>query len=105
MGTIQVENDAIHEEGGLGWGRSLPVPSVMDLVNSDTHNVRTSKVHSKTRGWDSNLTACPISDEIPIVDFSLLANGDDDELRKLDSACKEWGFFQVMPSYVNSLFS
>ncbi|KAM7499291.1 hypothetical protein LguiA_023705 [Lonicera macranthoides] len=94
MGTIQVKNEAIHEEGGLGWGISLPVPSVTDLVNNDTQNVPQRYIQ-KYEDRPSNLTAYPFSDEIPIVDFSLLANGDDDELRKLDSACKEWGFFQI----------
>ncbi|KAL6133170.1 hypothetical protein ACLB2K_065407 [Fragaria x ananassa] len=36
------------------------------------------------------------SDNIPIVDFSLLAIGNEEELNKLDLACKEWGFFQLV---------
>nr|GMC59285.1 protein SRG1-like [Ipomoea batatas] len=31
-----------------------------------------------------------------IINLSLLENGDEDELRKLDFASKEWGFFQIM---------
>ncbi|XVE69317.1 hypothetical protein DITRI_Ditri09bG0142600 [Diplodiscus trichospermus] len=33
--------------------------------------------------------------QIPIIDFSLLAEGDEHERRKLDLACKEWGFFHL----------
>ncbi|XP_054797466.1 protein SRG1-like [Prosopis cineraria] len=38
----------------------------------------------------------PISSEVPVIDFSLLAKRDQHEQEKLDSACKEWGFFRVM---------
>ncbi|KAK4397004.1 putative 2-oxoglutarate-dependent dioxygenase ANS [Sesamum angolense] len=31
-----------------------------------------------------------------IANFSLLAQGDEDERRKLDIACQEWGFFQII---------
>ncbi|XVF83983.1 hypothetical protein PTKIN_Ptkin16aG0538400 [Pterospermum kingtungense] len=37
----------------------------------------------------------PASLEIPIIDLSLLAKGDERERRKLDLACKEWGFFHI----------
>lgn len=41
----------------------------------------------------------PLLLDIPIINLSLLTNGDgdedEDEWRKLDIACKEWGFLQV----------
>jgi hypothetical protein len=37
-----------------------------------------------------------LSSEIPIIDFSLLSKGHQEELNKLDLACREWGFFQVI---------
>lgn len=37
----------------------------------------------------------PFSSDIPLIDFSLPLEGQEDELKKLDEACKEWGFFQV----------
>ncbi|XP_057471096.1 codeine O-demethylase-like [Actinidia eriantha] len=34
--------------------------------------------------------------EMPIIDTLLLSNGQKEELNKLDIACQEWGFFQVV---------
>ena len=47
---------------------------------------------------------CLASPKIPVVDFSLLANRDEEEQRKLDFACKEWGFFKVS-LFKDSVFS
>lgn len=35
------------------------------------------------------------SAEIPVIDLALLSNGQKEELKKLDAACKDWGFFLV----------
>ncbi|MBA0700442.1 hypothetical protein Goari_026819 [Gossypium aridum] len=32
--------------------------------------------------------------QIPVIDFSFLAKGDEDEVHKLHLACEDWGFFQ-----------
>lgn len=37
-----------------------------------------------------------LSSEIPIIDFPLLSEGNQEGLMKLDMACKEWGLFQVV---------
>jgi hypothetical protein len=37
-----------------------------------------------------------LSSKIPSIDLTLLSNGNIEELMKLDIACKEWGFFQVI---------
>lgn len=42
---------------------------------------------------------------IPIFDFQTLICGDDSELDKLFSACKDWGFFQVYKLEFNSCLS
>jgi len=42
-----------------------------------------------------------LSSEIPVIDFTLLSNGSMEELLKLEIACKEWGFFQVIPQIVS----
>jgi len=39
-----------------------------------------------------------LSSEIPVIDLSLLSNRNTKELLKLDIACKDWGFFQVINS-------
>ncbi|CAN6581270.1 unnamed protein product [Malus baccata var. baccata] len=44
----------------------------------------------------STADAFDLSSRIPIIDLSLLSRGHKEELNKLDQACKEWGFFQVV---------
>lgn len=90
------ENGCVQEDKGLGWGKSLPVPSVQEIVRNDPQCVPERFIQEKKdRPLDSELYIPADSSEIPIINFSLLANGDADELKKLDSACKDWGFFQV----------
>ncbi|KAK6933142.1 Non-hem dioxygenase N-terminal domain [Dillenia turbinata] len=79
---------------GLGWGKSLPIPSFQEMVRNDPHSVPERYVQEgKARPSIDELS--PLSSEVPVIHFSLLAKGDEDERRKLDFACMNWGFFQV----------
>lgn len=91
---LKVESGGIQEDGNLGWGRSLPVPSIQEIVRNDSNSVpdRYIQEHKDRPQVSENLHA---SLDIPVLDFSLLAKGDENERRKLHLACKEWGFFQV----------
>ncbi|KAF7816417.1 protein SRG1-like [Senna tora] len=92
---VKCENTRQKEDGGLGWGKSIPVPSVQEMVRKDHHTVPKRYIQEyENRPLIDSLT--PISYEIPVIDFSLLAKRDKDEQKKLDSACKEWGFFQII---------
>ena len=95
MGS-KVENGGKKEDGeGLGWGSSLPVPSVQEMIRNDSKTIPERYIQKhEDRPLDSEI--CQVSFEIPIINFSLLANGDEEERGKLDFACKEWGFFQVI---------
>lgn len=88
MGTEQ-------EDEGLGYGSSLPVPSVQEIVRKDAKNIPERYVKNIEDRPKTGDVSC-ISQDIPIIDFSLLVKGDEDERTKLDVACKEWGFFQVI---------
>lgn len=91
MGTIQ-------EVQPTGFGSSLPVPSVQEIVRNDAQDVP----HRFIKNIDDRPKSCevsPISDRIPVIDLSLLSKGDEGERRKLDVACQEWGFFHVRPSF------
>ncbi|KAK2637334.1 hypothetical protein Ddye_032126 [Dipteronia dyeriana] len=89
------EEVAVQEDEGLGWGKSLPVPSVQEMVRKDSQSVPERYIQDQNnRPLDSEFS--PDLCEIPILNFSLLASGDGEEQRKLDLACKEWGFFQIM---------
>lgn len=93
---LKVEDGAKEADKGLGWGKSLPVPSVHQIVRNDSECVPERYIREyKDRPIDFTFCAPNMFDEIPIIDYSLLANGDEDELNKLDLACKEWGFFLV----------
>ncbi|PPE00261.1 hypothetical protein GOBAR_DD02739 [Gossypium barbadense] len=52
-------------------------------------------------GWDGTIISEDLVDslEFPVIDFSFLAKGGEDEVQKLQKlhlACKDWGFFQVI---------
>ncbi|XP_021295805.1 protein SRG1-like [Herrania umbratica] len=91
---LRVESGGIQEDENLGWGASLPVPSIQEILRNDSQSVpdRYIQEHKDRPQVSENLHA---SLDIPVLDFSLLAKGDEDERRKLDLACKEWGFFQI----------
>lgn len=89
----------IHEEVAVAptFGSSLPVPNVQEIVKSDPLHVpeRYLIKNQEDMPKDADHT-CNLSSEIPTIDFSLLSRGHKEELTKLDLACKEWGFFQVI---------
>lgn len=79
---------------GIGWGKSLPVPSVQEIVRRDSNSVPERYIREHIdRPNDANFGAH--SPSLPVINFSQLAVGDDEERRQLDLACKDWGFFQV----------
>ncbi|KAK4480264.1 hypothetical protein RD792_013330 [Penstemon davidsonii] len=88
MGTV-------NDDEGLGYGSSLPVPSVQEMVKNDAQTIPINYIKN-IEDRPKSCEICPISDRIPIIDLSLLTLGDEDERTKLDVACQEWGFFQVI---------
>lgn len=91
---LKVENGCIEEDKTLGFGKSLHVQSVQEIVRNDSHSVPDRYIQEhKDRPLVSEIF--PDSLEIPIIDFCKLSKGDEYERRKLDLACKEWGFFQI----------
>ncbi|PHT29212.1 hypothetical protein CQW23_31217 [Capsicum baccatum] len=72
-------------------GGSLPVPSVQELAKGSPENVPPRYLRH-----DQQLPIIIKSDDnIPIINMESLLLGDEFEFKKLDSACKEWGFFQL----------
>lgn len=87
----------MQEDEERGYGSSLPVPSVQEMVRKDADNVPQRYIKSiEDRPKASDTSS--FSHHIPVIDLSLLAggDGDEDERNKLDAACQEWGFFQVI---------
>ncbi|KAI0520632.1 hypothetical protein KFK09_008110 [Dendrobium nobile] len=79
----------------LELGRSLSVPNVQELAQSDDQ--------IPERYFRPEVDVAPLAsideDELPVIDLMKLLNPeliDKDELFRLGSACKEWGFFQLI---------
>ncbi|CAI0418409.1 unnamed protein product [Linum tenue] len=78
---------ALKEAGG-----SLPVPNVQQLASSS------NDVPIRYIRPELELERVSSDDEyvqVPVIDMSKL-HADGDELAKLHSACRDWGFFQVI---------
>ncbi|XP_039142391.1 S-norcoclaurine synthase 1-like [Dioscorea cayenensis subsp. rotundata] len=75
------------------WGKSIQVDNVQVLANSSAD---IPEIYIRP---DLDIGAGKISDEkLPIIDMSLLLNSNFsfEECSKLDLACKQWGFFQLV---------
>ncbi|XP_059669208.1 protein SRG1-like [Cornus florida] len=91
----KVENGGVNgDDKGWSWGSSKPVPSIQEIVRNDSQSVPERYIQNQENRPLHSETS-PVSSEIPIINLSLLDNGDENERKRLDSACKEWGFFQI----------
>ncbi|OAY64301.1 Protein SRG1, partial [Ananas comosus] len=84
---IETENGTSgKKEEGLGYGGSLPVQSVQELIHTVCLEIRdTVEMPRDLRDLSPN---------IPVIDFSLLSSGGEGERRRINPPAKEWGFFQ-----------
>ncbi|KAE8720036.1 Protein SRG1 [Hibiscus syriacus] len=78
------------------FGRSLIVPSVQELAKEPLSKIphRYHRPHQESPSIPSDYHL----PSVPIIDFQKLAADDfiGSELERLHSACKDWGFFQVV---------
>lgn len=80
----------------------LPVPSVQELAIQQPEAVPPRYIRDHVVGdVDHVITVNPSSDRVPLIDMNKLVDPDsqDAELRRLHSACKHWGLFQVVNLY------
>lgn len=85
----------------VNFGRSIIVRSVQELTNETIINVPPRYV--RTDQGPPSVTADTWLPPVPLIDLQKLV--DDvhaDELERLHSACREWGFFQVINHGVSS---
>ncbi|KAG9448160.1 hypothetical protein H6P81_014288 [Aristolochia fimbriata] len=83
-------------------GGSLPVPSVQEMVKESTASVPLRYLRPDLEPPASRLgVSLPA---IPVIDLRKLLCHESmaDELERLDSACKEWGFFQLINHDISS---
>ncbi|PHT90135.1 Thebaine 6-O-demethylase [Capsicum annuum] len=76
-------------------GGSLKVPNVQELAKQTLAAVPPRYIRDDIENQSYNSSM--LLPQIPIIDMKkLLQIGDDDELKKLHLACKDWGFFQLV---------
>ena len=87
--------EAVEGKDALTYAGSLPVPNVQEMVRSNPMQVPERYIRNQ-EDMPKTTDAIHLSCEIPVIDLSLLSNGHKEELKKLELACEEWGFFQVI---------
>ncbi|XP_020976990.1 protein SRG1 isoform X3 [Arachis ipaensis] len=82
-------------EEPLTFGSSIAVPNVQEMVKNNPLEVPQRYIRS-TEEMEKVNYLTHLSSQIPVLDFALLSSGNSLELLKLDKACKDWGFFQLV---------
>lgn len=101
MGSVSHEKTEEGDDDAPSFAPSLPVPNVQEMVTRDHLQVPERYLRNKEDMPKSAHNTSHLSSEIPIIDFCLLSQGNQEELMKLDLACKDWGFFQVINQLIN----
>ncbi|OIT28337.1 PREDICTED: protein SRG1-like isoform X2 [Nicotiana attenuata] len=84
-------------------GGTLAVPSVQELAKDSPEKVPARYVRDDQDFSPIKSSTCiSFCDNIPIINMESLLLGDEIELKKLDSACKDGGFFQLINHGVSS---
>ncbi|KAG2254768.1 hypothetical protein Bca52824_084904 [Brassica carinata] len=89
-------------EGETQWS-SLLVPSVLEIAKENTVPPRYLRSEQdKTETLDDSC----LSSKLPVIDMQRLCSVSamDTELEKLDLACHDWGFFQLVNHGIDSSF-
>ncbi|KFK42230.1 hypothetical protein AALP_AA2G228500 [Arabis alpina] len=94
------------EEGGEKQWSSLIVPSVLEFVKENNFTTVPSRYVQSDQEKAEILDDSSLSSEIPIIDMKHLCSVStmDSELKKLDIACQDWGFFQLVNHGIDSSF-
>ncbi|KAK7407472.1 hypothetical protein VNO78_09423 [Psophocarpus tetragonolobus] len=79
-------------------GTSLLVPSVHELAKQPITKVPERYVRVNQDPVISDTVSLP---QVPVIDMNKLFSEDGTELEKLNQACKEWGFFQLINHGIN----
>ncbi|KAK0579039.1 hypothetical protein LWI29_020059 [Acer saccharum] len=84
------------ETKAISLGSTLAVPFVQELAKKPLTSVPPRYVHPDQDPPIISLDSS--SPQVPIIDMQRLLSEDfmDSELQKLDHACREWGFFQLI---------
>ncbi|PIA60409.1 hypothetical protein AQUCO_00300125v1 [Aquilegia coerulea] len=69
------------------------VENVQEMVRKDPSCIPERYI---IKNHDDRPKIAPVALDVPVVDLSLLSEGNEEELKRLDLACTDWGFFQVI---------
>ncbi|XP_010272749.2 PREDICTED: protein SRG1-like [Nelumbo nucifera] len=86
-------------------GSSLLVPSVQELAKDPMNTLPPRYVHpGQEPPSNPTSTSAPIVQDLPVIDMQALFSAEsmDSELARLDTACRDWGFFQFVNHGVSS---
>jgi hypothetical protein len=85
---------------------SIIVPSVQEMVKEKMITTVPPRYVRSDQDVAEIAVDSGLRNQIPIIDMSLLCSSTsmDSEIDKLDSACKEWGFFQLVNHGMESSF-
>lgn len=90
------------EPKGINFGISLPVPCVQELVKESLKEIPPRYIRDNQQ---HDQVVSDAMSEIPVINMEKLLSEKvsmEAELSKLDFACKEWGFFQLVSHGVRS---
>ncbi|CAH8258583.1 unnamed protein product [Arabidopsis lyrata] len=93
-------------EGEERQWSSLIVPSVLEIVKEKNFTTVPPRYVRPDQGKTEILNDSSLSSEIPVIDMKRLCSVSamDSELKKLDFACQDWGFFQLVNHGIDSSF-
>ncbi|KAL1805722.1 hypothetical protein ACET3Z_028790 [Daucus carota] len=83
----------LDKEGAVLLGGSLPVPSVQELAKKEQLKAVPSRYVRPDQ--DPIIFDSKTAPQIPVIDLERLVAGDLENTNNFDSACREWGFFQL----------
>ncbi|XP_027925525.1 protein SRG1-like [Vigna unguiculata] len=89
------EDLATEVEESPSFPPSISLDNVQEMVRNNPFQVPERYLASQEELEKANYMP-HLSSEIPVINLELLLNGNKEELLKLDVACKEWGFFQIV---------
>ncbi|KAK6917259.1 Non-hem dioxygenase N-terminal domain [Dillenia turbinata] len=86
-------------EQEVNFGKSLMVPCVQELARQPITNIPPRYIRA-----DDDRSIAVFTPSVPVIDLQRLLHEDplNSEMVKLHSACKEWGFFQIVNHGVNA---
>ncbi|CAL1399406.1 unnamed protein product [Linum trigynum] len=78
----------------MEFGGSLAVPNVQQLASSSNDVVPVRYIRPELEL--ERVSNDEYSGRIPVIDIGKLVDGDEESAKLLHSACRDWGFFQVI---------